>query len=140
MITAIDTNVLVGLWDRDDTLNREAQNALDTAVASGRLVICGAVFAELLAFPRRTETFLNKFLEDTGIIVDWTTNETIWRAAGRAFQDYAKRRRRGTGNPPRRILADFLIGAHAVEKGYTLLTLDARIYKAAFPRLKITNV
>jgi len=140
MITAIDTNVLVGLWDRDDTLNREAQNALDTAVARGRLVICGAVFAELLAFPRRTETFLNKFLEDTGIIVDWTTNETIWRAAGRAFQDYAKRRRRGTGNPPRRILADFLIGAHAVEKGYTLLTLDARIYKAAFPRLKITNV
>ena len=140
MITAIDTNVLVGLWDRDDALNREAQNALDTAVARGRLVICGAVFAELLAFPRRTETFLDKFMEDTGIIVDWTTNETIWRAAGRAFQDYAKRRRRGTGNPPRRILADFLIGAHAVEKGYTLLTLDARIYKAAFPRLKITNV
>ena len=57
MISAIDTNVLVALWDRDDTLNSAAQAALDTAFARGKLVISGAVFAELLAFPRRTESF-----------------------------------------------------------------------------------
>jgi predicted nucleic acid-binding protein len=33
--------------------------------------------------------------------------------------------------------ADFLIGAHAFRNGLALLTFDARIYRAAFPRLSI---
>jgi predicted nucleic acid-binding protein len=41
---------------------------------------------------------------------------------------------------PRRILADFLIGAHALVKGYTLLTLDEGMYRAAYPRLGIVTV
>ena len=82
MITAIDTNVLIARWDRDDTLNSTAQAALDTAFARGKLVVCGAVFAELLAFPRRTESFLNQFLSDTGIAVDWSVDESVWRTAG----------------------------------------------------------
>ena len=140
MISAIDTNVLVALWDRDDTLNVAAQSALDAAFARGKLVINGAVFAELLAFPRRTESFLNQFLNDTGIAVDWSMDELIWRSAGKAFQSYAKRRRKQRANQPRRILADFLIGAHALEKGHSLLTLDERIYRAAFPKLHIVKV
>ena len=137
MITALDTNVLVALWDRDDTLNSAAQAALDDAFARGKLIISGAVFAELLAFPRRTETFLDQFLKDTGIAVDWTTNESLWRVAGKAFQKYANRRQKQKAGSPRRILADFLIGAHALENGYGLLTLDDGIYRAAFPKLQI---
>jgi predicted nucleic acid-binding protein len=140
MITAVDTNVLVALWDRDDSLNSAAQNALDSAFAKGRLILSGAVFAELLAFPRRTETFIEEFLDDTGIAVDWITDESIWRSAGMAFQGYARRRRRQKASGPRRILADFVIGAHAFEKGYTLLTLDEGIYKAAFPKLRVVKV
>jgi hypothetical protein len=140
MITAIDTNVLVALWDRDDTLNSAAQLALDAAFARGKLVISGAVFAELLAFPRRTETFLDRFLKDTGIAVDWTTDESLWRVAGKAFQKYANRRRKQATGSPRRVLADFLIGAHALERGYSLLTLDTHIYRAAFPKLQIVKV
>ena len=140
MITAIDTNVLVALWDLDDALNAAAQAALDAAFAQGRLVVSGAVFAELLAFPRRSETFVDEFLSDTGISVDWATDESIWRGAGRAFQTYAKRRRRQKATGPRRLLADFLIGAHALERGFSLLTLDVGIYRAAFPKLKILKV
>jgi len=33
-----------------------------------------------------------------------------------------------------------LIGAHALEKGYSLLTLDDGIYRAAFPKLHIVRV
>lgn len=140
MITALDTNVLVALWDRNDTLNSAAQGALDDAFARGKLVISGAVFAELLAFPRRTETFLDEFLKDTGISVDWTTDESIWRVAGNAFQRYANRRRKQKAGGPRRMLADFLIGAHALERGHGLLTLDDGIYRAAFPKLQIVKV
>lgn len=140
MITAIDTNVVVALWDRDDALNSIAQTALDSAQSRGKLVINGVVFAELLAFPRRTETFINEFLADTGIAVDWLTNEAMWRAAGRAFQGYAKRRQRQNSRSPRRLLADFLIGAHAFEKSYPLLTLDDGIYRAAYPKLTIVRI
>ena len=140
MITAVDTNVLVALWDRDDTLNSIAQEALDAAFARGKLVISGAVFAELLALPRRTEAFIEEFLRETGIGVDWITDEAMWRVAGRAFQAYANRRRKQRSGEPRRLLADFLIGAHAVENGFALLTLDYGIYRAAFPKLRIVKV
>ena len=140
MITAIDTNVLVALWDRDEALNSAAQAALDAGFARGKLVISGAVFAELLAFPRRTESFIDEFLKETGIAVDWATDEFIWRVAGKAFQSYANRRRKQQPDVVRRLLADFLIGAHALERGYGLLTLDAGIYRAAFPKLRIVRV
>ena len=139
MISAIDTNVLIALWDQDDSLNSAAQAALDAAFARGKLVISGAVFAELLAFPRRTENFLDEFLDDTGITVDWSLDESVWRVAGKSFQKYANRRRKQRAGQPRCILADFLIGAHALEKGYSLLTLDDGIYRAAFPKLHIVR-
>jgi predicted nucleic acid-binding protein len=140
MTTAIDTNVLVALWDKDDALNSAAQTALDAAFAQGMMIISGAVFAELLAFPRRSERFVDEFLTDTGVTVDWSTDESIWRVAGGAFQSYARHRRRRKTSGPRRILADFLIGAHAFQRGYTLLTLDDGIFRSAFPQLRIVRV
>jgi predicted nucleic acid-binding protein len=140
MITSIDTNVLVALWDRDDSLNSVAQTALDAAMASGKLIISGVVFAELIAFPRRTEAFIDQFLSDTRIAVEWTINESIWRLAGRAFQNHARRRQRQRAGGPRRLLADFLIGAHASERDYRLLTLDDGIYRAAFPKLTLISI
>ena len=67
-------------------------------------------------------------------------DESIWRTAGKSFQKYANRRRNQRAGQPRRVLADFLIGAHALEKGYSLLTLDEGIYRAAFPKLHIVKV
>jgi len=137
MTTAIDTNVLIALWDSDPKLNAFAQQALDSAQAKGALVIAGAVYAELLALPGRTEKMLDEFISGTGIRVDWESDERVWRAAGRAFQGYVRRRSRNTTEMPRRILADFLIGAHAAARSYRLLTLDQRLYRAAFPKLEI---
>jgi len=42
-----------------------------------------------------------------------------------------------TGRLTRATLPDFLIGAHAAVKGYTLLTRDARRYRQYFPDLDI---
>lgn len=103
------------------------------------MVISTPVFTELLACPSRDEAFLDAFLNDTGITVDWDLNESVWRAAGRAFQAYASRRKRHGDSSLRRILADFVIGAHALDRDYELLTLDDRLYRAAFPRLKIVK-
>jgi hypothetical protein len=45
-----------------------------------------------------------------------------------------------TARAIRRLLADFLIGAHAHIRGYRLLSLDERLYRAAFPTLKIEAI
>lgn len=139
MTTALDTNVLVALWDADTQLNTAAQEALDSAQERGSLVISGAVYAELLALPGRTERMLDGFCDVTGIHVDWESRAGTWRAAGKAFQDYVGRRNRKKGELPRRILADFYIGAHASVNRYRLLTLDQRHYRAAFPELEIVT-
>ncbi len=140
MISAVDTNVIVALWDADERGHLTVLDLLDDAASRGGIVICGAVFGELLACPGRTEEFVNAFLDGVEIVVDWSSTEAVWRTAGSAFQKHAARRRRGRSGDPRRILTDFYIGAHALENGYSLLTLDDGIYRAAFPKLRIISV
>ncbi|MEQ1764595.1 MAG: type II toxin-antitoxin system VapC family toxin [Pyrinomonadaceae bacterium] len=140
MVTAIDTNVLVALWTGDEESSEDLQKALDNASEKGGLSICGAVFAELLASPRVTESFIEEFCSDAGISIDWLSNETIWKTAGLAYRQYAANRRRRKSGQPRRILTDFLIGAHALKNGHALLTLDTRIFRTAFPMLSLLRV
>jgi predicted nucleic acid-binding protein len=140
MTTALDTNVVVAYWGPDPSLNLAVQAALESAFERGNVTVAAPVFAELIAAPGRTENFVNGFFVDTGIAIDWHLDEAIWRSAGRAFGSYAERRRKHRDSVARRILADFLIGAHAAANGYRLLTLDERLYRAAFPTLKIETI
>jgi predicted nucleic acid-binding protein len=137
MTTALDTNVVIALWDKDSALSLAAQTALDTAFNRGTLVAAAPVFAELISAPGRSEAFVSSFFEETGIGVDWELPEQVWRSAGRAFQAYAGRRRKQRDAGARRILADFIIGAHASVNGCRLLTLDDRLYRSSFPTLAI---
>lgn len=130
---------MIALWDTDPQLNVVAQKALDASQAQGAFVIPGAVYAELFALPGRTEAMLDEFLSVTGMRADWQMSEQIWRMAGRAFQGYASRRSAKKTELPRSILADFLIGAQASVRRCRLLTLDQRLYRAAFPDLEVAT-
>src|SRR5256885_15417595 len=92
MTTAVDSNILVALWDADDTLHRSARQLLEEASEAGQLVINGLVYAELLAVPGRSEEFLDRFCEETGIRIEWELKEQVCREAGNAYQKYAERR------------------------------------------------
>jgi predicted nucleic acid-binding protein len=140
MVSAADTNIFVALWDKDHDLGYAAQAALEKASNQGGLVVAAPVFSELLAFPGRDKEMLESFFSEVRISIDWNIDKAIWLAAGRAFRAYATRRRRGRDSGPRRLLTDFVIGAHAEQRGYPLLTLDDRIYRAAFPSLEIVGV
>lgn len=135
MRTAVDSNVFVALWSSDDEVSRLAESALDESANLGRVVICPAVFCELAAAPGRDDRFVTEFLRDTSVAVEWDLDEGIWRQAGEAFRGYAARRRKQKEPGPRRLLADFVIGAHAARRANRLLTLDEKLYRAAFPRL-----
>jgi predicted nucleic acid-binding protein len=82
-----------------------------------------------------SQNLVESFLFDTGVIVEFTLDESIWREAARAFGARAARRRSRHGDQPRRLWADFLIGAHATEKSDRLLTLDPNRYRTDFPQL-----
>ncbi len=138
MTTAVDTNVFVALLRGAAREAGVARRALRRAGSVGALVISPPVYAELVAAPRREAGEVDAFLSRTGVRVDWTLDEDVWREAARAFREYAKRRRAQPGDSgPRRILADFIIGAHASRLASALLTFDRRIYRAAFPELEI---
>jgi hypothetical protein len=67
------------------------------------MVMSAPVHAELLAAPGREESFIERFIRETGISVDWAIDEPIWREAGRAYKNYATARRKQRGTAPRRI-------------------------------------
>src|SRR5260370_34698246 len=108
MTTAIDTNVIVALWDAEDTLHRVARVALDKAFNEGTLVISGAVYAELMAAPGRTGAFVDRFCEETGIAVEWDLRERVWRGGGGGVSG-CRARKEGKGSGGRGILREFVV-------------------------------
>lgn len=136
MRTALDTNVLSAIWTNEPTAPTVlAQLAL--ARQAGRLILCPAVYAESLAHPNASVPFFRYFLDKTGASLDLNLPESVWTEAGLRYASYAVRRRKSFGEPPRRILADFLIGAHALLRADRLMTLDPNIYARDFPDLKL---
>ncbi len=135
---AIDTNVITGLWLENDPFSFKAQAALEQVHQTQALIISAVVYTELLATPNKTRVWLDGFLDDVGIGVDWNVTETMWLDAGQAFATYAERRRKAGKEQPRRILADFLIAAHAKQIG-SLLTADSW-YKTIVPSLQLNLV
>jgi predicted nucleic acid-binding protein len=136
-MTSIDTNVISALLEAEDALAIQAQDALETAAERGRLCVCLPVYAELIAKPKRSLETVNSFLSATRIELDTKFEPEIWTMAGLAFNRYATQHKKEKSLAPRRILADFLIGAHAQTHQLTLLTLDARVYKTFFPNLNV---
>jgi predicted nucleic acid-binding protein len=136
MRTALDTNILSALWS-GEPLASQITASLGGARAQGGLVICAPVFAELMAHPSVTPDFVEEFLSETGITVDFALGEAVWRQSAKSFATYAQRRRRSGGNSPKRLLVDFVIASHALLHADRLMTLDAKRYNPDFPKLRI---
>jgi len=132
----VDTNVISALWSVEPLAGRVAAQ-LAQAHTQGGLVICAAVYAELLAYPSATQSFVDGFLKDTSIAIDFSVTEPIWRHAARSFAGYAERRRRSHGGDAKRLLVDFVVAAHALLSADQLMTLDPARYKRDFPKLRI---
>ncbi len=122
---------------RNRLLRFDIARNLGNAKAEGGLVVSGPVYAELLAYPKARESFVNDFLADTGITVDFAFEQAAWVEAGRRFARYAKRRRRSAGQGAKRLLADCIIGSHALVHADRFMTLDPRRYARDFPELKL---
>jgi predicted nucleic acid-binding protein len=139
MRTAIDSNILSALFGLEPT-SVPLVELLGRCRREGALFICGTVLAEIHAIPKLTPTVLTEFLSDTGITVDAGVTLNDWRAVGLAFGKYAERLRANRDGEPKRLLADFVIGAHALAHCDRLITLDPARYRTAFPKLKLLGL
>lgn len=138
MRTAVDTNVFSALLSGNEEAVLTMQTALEAAAMRGRIAVSPAVYAELAA--GRSYGIVDDFFSAKGIEVDWHHGAEVWREAGTRYGEYARYRRRLRSDPgPRRILADFLIGAHALRMTGALLTSDTRIFASYFPELRIIS-
>ena len=132
MITFVDTNILLDVFLPDPVHGESSSAALEKAFHEGSLIINEIVYAEL-APQFNSQKLLNDVLGKLGVQMVVADTEIAF-LAGETWKAYRK-----TGGKRDRIIADFLIGAHALLKADRLLTRDRGFYKEYFKKLVILN-
>ena len=130
MITAVDTSVLLDVFLDDPAFADASEAALATALSQGAVVVCDAVLAETRAVFGNSDLFSGA-LEALGIEYAPSSRKAA-ELAGGTWQEY-----RARGGKRDRIVADFLIGAHAAEDAERLLTRDRGFYRSYFQSLTV---
>jgi len=68
MITAIDTNIIVGVLEGAEAVVEHLAAVIDRLAEHGSLFITPVVYAELLAAPSRSPAIVDAFLRDTPVV------------------------------------------------------------------------
>lgn len=128
----VDSNVLIDVMQDDPTWADWSAAQLQRARATQKLAINAVILAEL-SVNYETLDEIKGYLDAVGIVTKAVPEEAAF-AAGHSFMKYRRRKGVKTG-----VLPDFLIGAHALAAGYTLLTRDVARYKTYFPGLVLIH-
>ncbi len=127
---AVDSSVLLDILIDDPAFADASGSSLEQAISVGDVVVCEAVVAEVQAMLDTRETAMDALAEFGIRYVPISEN-----AAVRAGQVH--RRFRDRGGRRQRVVADFLIGAHALLQCQGLITRDAGFFRDYFKGLKV---
>ena len=132
MISAVDSSVILDVVTDDPAFAEVSEQALRKAVTEGQLVACECVCAEIYpAFDGRSS--FEEFL------VDWQLEfrPSSFESASLAGENFAVYLRRG--GRQNRIVADFLIGAHAEIHADRLVARDRGFLRDYFSDLVLLD-
>lgn len=127
---AVDSSVLLDVLSGDPRFADASEACLREALAVGEVVICDAVVAEVQAMLDTRETAMDA-LALLGLRYLATSEAAAVRAG------HMQRRFRDRGGRRERVVADFLIGAHALLQCQALITRDAGFFRDYFKGLKV---
>lgn len=133
MKTAVDSSVILDVLGADPVFGPASREALREAFDRGSLVACDVVWAEVRAHFPDDRTF-DQAMEDLGLVFSPLSRPAA-RLAGELWRRHHSRDPRS--RPRSRVVADFLIGAHAQTDAETLLTRDRGFYREYFDELEI---
>jgi predicted nucleic acid-binding protein len=130
VVTAIDTTVLADVaLARNVAFAQDSLVALTKALAAGDVVVGEVVVAEVRQTIRTDQ--LQQLLSQFKIKFVPTSMDAALRA-GEMMKRY-----RAAGGTRSRVIADFLVGAHALEHADRLLTRDQGFARACFDGLPL---
>ncbi|MDX1251239.1 MAG: type II toxin-antitoxin system VapC family toxin [Gammaproteobacteria bacterium] len=132
MITAVDSSVLLDIFKNDPKFCQRSADAMRQSIATGSLVACEIVWAEVSSAFADKKQFAD-IMEQLGVgFSPMSASSAI--ASGAAWLDYRK-----NGGNRERMIPDFLIGAHALNQCDRLLTRDRGFYRKYFANLAVLD-
>ncbi|MFY7866823.1 type II toxin-antitoxin system VapC family toxin [Roseateles sp.] len=127
---AVDSSVLIDVLTGDAEHGEASSLALAQALSAGEVVISEAVVAEVQALLDTRETVMDA-LNEFGIRFEPIQEAAAVRAG------HMQRRWRDRGGQRERVVADFLIGAHALLQCQALITRDEGFFRDYYKGLKL---
>jgi predicted nucleic acid-binding protein len=132
MITAVDTSILIDVFGDDPEFGASSADCLRDCLQAGTVVACDIVWAETRGVFPDDASFQNA-MSNLGIHFS-ALLPTSAALAGSNWKAYRK-----AGGKKSRVVADFMIGAHATLQADRLLTRDRGYYRAHFADLKLVD-
>lgn len=128
----VDSDVFLDVFNPEDEQSERVAAAFRRLGARASLHLNLIIFAEISpAFA--SHEVVQQLVAGLGVkVIDLTTEEAF--RAGVAFRSY-----RRNGGPRTTILPDFLIGAQAAIRGWSILTRDPKRFSSYFPEVELID-